>query len=116
MKSTRLSAVYVRCTSRFGAPSVSKESCNRSINLFIAPFAIFSSTEMMSAFMVFCNYGCLLAELVNLDILRDRLAEAHDDHLDRGCRLKPKFCLETRFGLTALYILCQDCNTFEVVI
>ncbi|XP_022771616.1 uncharacterized protein LOC111314475 isoform X2 [Durio zibethinus] len=53
---------------------------------------------------------------VNLDILRDRLAEAHGDHFDRGCRLKPKFCLETRFGLTALYILCHDCGTFEVVI
>ncbi|XVF72357.1 hypothetical protein PTKIN_Ptkin12aG0115400 [Pterospermum kingtungense] len=53
---------------------------------------------------------------VNLDVVRNRLAEAHADHLDRGCRLKPKFCLETRFGLTALYILCQDCSTFEVVI
>ncbi|KAK8717839.1 hypothetical protein V6N13_045092 [Hibiscus sabdariffa] len=66
---------------------------------------------------------CTLCELqlnrgdeVNLDILRDRLAEAHADHLERGCRLKPKFCLETRFGLTALYILCQDCSTFEIVI
>ncbi|KAB2075275.1 hypothetical protein ES319_A07G211800v1 [Gossypium barbadense] len=53
---------------------------------------------------------------VNLDVLRDRLAEAHVDHLERGCRLKPKFCLETKFGLTALYILCQDCCTFEIVI
>ncbi|TYJ27883.1 hypothetical protein E1A91_A07G220100v1 [Gossypium mustelinum] len=55
-------------------------------------------------------------EQVNLDVLRDRLAEAHVDHLERGCRLKPKFCLETKFGLTALYILCQDCSTFEIVI
>ncbi|XP_022758863.1 uncharacterized protein LOC111305511 isoform X5 [Durio zibethinus] len=55
-------------------------------------------------------------EQVNLDMLRDRLAEAHADHFDRGCRLKPKFCQETRFGLAALYILCQDCSTFEVVI
>ncbi|XP_039001012.1 uncharacterized protein LOC120127077 isoform X1 [Hibiscus syriacus] len=53
---------------------------------------------------------------VNLDVLRDRLAEAHADHLERGCRLKPKFSLETKFGLTALYILCQDCSTFEIVI
>ncbi|KAG4139557.1 hypothetical protein ERO13_D07G201100v2 [Gossypium hirsutum] len=53
---------------------------------------------------------------VNLEVLRDRLAEAHVDHLERGCRLKPKFCLETKFGLTALYILCQDCSTFEIVI
>ncbi|GLT45157.1 hypothetical protein SLA2020_190100 [Shorea laevis] len=53
---------------------------------------------------------------VNLDFLRDRLAEAHADHFERGCRGKPKFSLESQFGLTALYIRCQACNTFEVVI
>nr|POF04632.1 hypothetical protein CFP56_39166 [Quercus suber] len=44
---------------------------------------------------------CTLCELqlnkdneVNLDLLRVRLAEAHAEHLDRGCRLKPKFCME----------------------
>ncbi|XVE72620.1 hypothetical protein DITRI_Ditri11bG0052700 [Diplodiscus trichospermus] len=63
-----------------------------------------------------CKLQLTRGDEVNLDILRDRLAEAHVEHFDRGCRLKPKFCLETRFGLTALYILCQGCNTFEVVI
>ncbi|GMI69182.1 hypothetical protein like AT4G12760 [Hibiscus trionum] len=63
-----------------------------------------------------CKLQLNRGDEVNLDILRDRLAEAHADHLGRGCRLKPKFCLETRFGLTALYILCQDCSTFEIVI
>lgn len=53
---------------------------------------------------------------VNLEVLRDRLGEAHSDHLDKGCRLKPKFCVEARFSLTALYITCQGCGTFEVVI
>ncbi|XP_059305092.1 uncharacterized protein LOC132056769 [Lycium ferocissimum] len=53
---------------------------------------------------------------VNLEALRNRLGEAHSDHLDRGCRLKPKFCVETRFNLTALYITCQGCGMFEVVI
>jgi hypothetical protein len=53
---------------------------------------------------------------INLDVLQIRLGGAHDEHLDRGCRLKPKFCIETRFGLTALFIVCQDCSTFEVVI
>ncbi|CAK7349190.1 unnamed protein product [Dovyalis caffra] len=63
---------------------------------------------------------CSLCELqlnkgdeVNLAILQTRLAEAHEEHLDRGCRSKPKFCIETRFGLTALFIVCQDCDTFE---
>uniref|UniRef100_A0A7N2R1H5 Reverse transcriptase domain-containing protein n=1 Tax=Quercus lobata TaxID=97700 RepID=A0A7N2R1H5_QUELO len=65
---------------------------------------------------------CTLCELqlnkdneVNLDLLRVRLAEAHAEHLDRGCRLKPKFCMEARFDLTALYICCTGCNMFEVV-
>ncbi|GAV68408.1 hypothetical protein CFOL_v3_11911 [Cephalotus follicularis] len=44
---------------------------------------------------------------VSLDVLRDRLAGAHAEHLDRGCRLKPKFCMETKFGLTALYVFCE---------
>lgn len=66
---------------------------------------------------------CTLCELklnkdneVSLDLLRVRLAEAHADHLDRGCRLKPKFCMETRFDLNALYICCPGCDIFEVVI
>ncbi|OAY34931.1 uncharacterized protein LOC110627499 isoform X1 [Manihot esculenta] len=65
---------------------------------------------------------CSLCELelfkddeVNLDILTTRLAEAHTEHLDRGCKLRPKFCIETRFGLTALYIHCEVCKIFEVV-
>ncbi|KAF5455405.1 hypothetical protein F2P56_024982 [Juglans regia] len=65
---------------------------------------------------------CSLCELklnkdneVSLDLMRVRLAEAHAEHLDRGCRLKPKFCMETRFDLTALYICCPSCNIFEVV-
>ncbi|KAK8517890.1 hypothetical protein V6N13_128047 [Hibiscus sabdariffa] len=63
-----------------------------------------------------CKLQLNRGDEVNLDTLRDRLAEAHADHLERGCRLKPKFCIETKFGLTALYILCQDCSTFEIVI
>ncbi|KAK8505997.1 hypothetical protein V6N13_002651 [Hibiscus sabdariffa] len=63
-----------------------------------------------------CQLQLNRGDEVNLDILRDRLAEAHADHLERGCRLKPKFCIETKFSLTALYILCQDCSTFEIVI
>nr|GLL30866.1 RPA-interacting protein B [Ipomoea trifida] len=53
---------------------------------------------------------------VNLEVLRNRLAEAHSEHLDRGCRLKPEFCVETKFGLSAFYIRCEPCNTFEIVI
>lgn len=63
-----------------------------------------------------CEFKLNKADEVNLDLLRTRLAEAHAEHLDRGCRLKPKFCIEIRFGLNALYIECQGCNTLEVVI
>ncbi|KAI3450162.1 hypothetical protein Pfo_006827 [Paulownia fortunei] len=53
---------------------------------------------------------------VDLNILRLRLGEAHTEHLDSGCRLRPEFCVETKFELTALYIKCQGCNTFEIVL
>ncbi|CAL0305929.1 unnamed protein product [Lupinus luteus] len=53
---------------------------------------------------------------LKLDFLRQRLAEVHSEHLDKGCRLKPSFCIKAEFDLTALYISCQGCDTFEVVI
>ncbi|CAH2041104.1 unnamed protein product [Thlaspi arvense] len=53
---------------------------------------------------------------VTLDVLKTRLAEAYAEHLDRGCRLKPKFCMKSSFDLTVLYIECQGCDTLEVVI
>ncbi|KAF3444247.1 hypothetical protein FNV43_RR13937 [Rhamnella rubrinervis] len=72
------------------------------------------------------NYNhiyCTLCDLqlnkgneANLELLRVRLAELHAEHFGRGCGLKPKFCIESRFGMTALYILCSACNTFEVVL
>ncbi|XP_010679037.1 uncharacterized protein LOC104894487 isoform X2 [Beta vulgaris subsp. vulgaris] len=69
--------------------------------------------------LIYCNLCHLKlnrGDEVNLSLLRDRLAEAHEEHLDRGCRSKPKFCIETVFDLTALYIQCQLCATFEIVI
>ncbi|KAE9603462.1 putative RPA-interacting protein [Lupinus albus] len=53
---------------------------------------------------------------LKLDFLRQRLAEVHSEHLDRGCRLKPSFFIKAEFNLTALYISCEGCDTFEVVI
>ncbi|RZC86771.1 hypothetical protein C5167_030125 [Papaver somniferum] len=63
-----------------------------------------------------CKFRLVRVAEVDLEYLRLRLAEAHSEHLDRGCRMTPKFCMETRFNLTALYIQCQSCNTFEIVI
>ncbi|KAK1380058.1 hypothetical protein POM88_026802 [Heracleum sosnowskyi] len=53
---------------------------------------------------------------VTLELIRNRLAEAHAEHLDRGCKLTPKIRMESRFSLSILYIECQGCNTYEVVI
>ncbi|KAF8391740.1 hypothetical protein HHK36_021974 [Tetracentron sinense] len=63
-----------------------------------------------------CKFQLNRGDEVNLDFLRVRLGEAHTEHLDRGCRLTPKCCMETIFNLTALYIQCEACNTFEIVL
>ncbi|XP_058785702.1 uncharacterized protein LOC131660476 isoform X1 [Vicia villosa] len=63
-----------------------------------------------------CKLQLTKAEELTLDFLRDRLAEVHMEHLDRGCKLKPRFCIKTKFNLTALYIMCEGCQTFEIVI
>ncbi|EPS70874.1 hypothetical protein M569_03887, partial [Genlisea aurea] len=66
---------------------------------------------------------CCLCELklrkgheVDLEFLRARLGEAHAEHFNGGCTLKPEFTTETRFGLTALYIKCKECNSLELVV
>ncbi|KAM0044583.1 putative RPA-interacting protein [Helianthus debilis subsp. tardiflorus] len=68
---------------------------------------------------IFCSL-CQLeldrGDEVTLEILRDRLAEAHGQHFDTGCRLTPKFCIQSKFDIAALYMECQDCKTFEIVI
>ncbi|KAL5066545.1 hypothetical protein RYX36_028282 [Vicia faba] len=63
-----------------------------------------------------CKLQLTKAGELTLDFLRDRLAEVHMEHLDRGCKLKPRFCIKTKFDLTAIYIMCEGCETFEVVI
>ncbi|CAK8569300.1 unnamed protein product [Lathyrus sativus] len=63
-----------------------------------------------------CKLQLTKADELTLDFLRDRLAEVHMEHLDRGCKLKPRFCIKTQFNLTALYIMCEGCETFEIVI
>ncbi|GAB2282370.1 hypothetical protein Dimus_016916 [Dionaea muscipula] len=63
-----------------------------------------------------CPFNLSRGNEVNLGLLRARLAEAHEEHLNRGCGSKPEFSVETIFDLTALYICCQNCNIFEVVL
>ncbi|CAA6660266.1 unnamed protein product [Spirodela intermedia] len=77
--------------------------------------------ELREAHHLICCTGCNLHldlgdDKVNLDFLRNRLGEVHEEHLDKGCRATPSFFLETGFGLTALYIRCQACGTFEIVV
>ncbi|KAF4390865.1 hypothetical protein F8388_005678 [Cannabis sativa] len=63
-----------------------------------------------------CDLQLKKGEEVNLELLRARLADVHAEHLDHGCILRPSFCIITRFDITALYIVCTGCNTFEIVI
>ncbi|KAL8087639.1 hypothetical protein AgCh_037694 [Apium graveolens] len=63
-----------------------------------------------------CELRLLRGEEVTLELIRNRLAEAHAEHLDRGCKLTPKIRMESRFNLSVLYIECSSCDTFEVVI
>ncbi|ONK73202.1 uncharacterized protein A4U43_C04F28350 [Asparagus officinalis] len=77
--------------------------------------------ELREAYhFIYCTSCNLRLDLendkVNLDFLRDRLGEVHVEHLERGCKVMPKFCMETVFDLTALYIQCKICDTFEIVI
>jgi len=70
--------------------------------------------------LIYCTLCKLRLDLgedkMMLEFLRERLANAHTDHFDRGCKSAPKFCLQTMFGLTALYIQCEECSTFDIVV
>ncbi|CAN0897469.1 hypothetical protein LINGRAHAP2_LOCUS19148 [Linum grandiflorum] len=63
-----------------------------------------------------CSLELNKCDEVTLDRIDCRLADVHAEHFARGCRQKPKFRIRTRFGLTALYMSCQDCNVFDLVI
>ncbi|KAH6814160.1 RPA-interacting protein A [Perilla frutescens var. frutescens] len=63
-----------------------------------------------------CKFKLKRGHEVDLSSLRLRLGEAHAEHLDIGCRQRPEFCIETKFELTALYIKCQGCDTFDIVL
>ncbi|KAM0947249.1 putative RPA-interacting protein [Dioscorea sansibarensis] len=69
--------------------------------------------------LIYCSSCELRLDLendkVNLDFLRNRLGEVHMDHLDKGCKAAPNFCMDSSFNLTALYIQCGACDTFEIV-
>ncbi|KAK8946890.1 hypothetical protein KSP39_PZI006614 [Platanthera zijinensis] len=70
--------------------------------------------------LIYCTDCALKIDLendkVNMEFVRARLGDVHMEHLDRGCRSMPEFCMETRFDLTALYIRCSACSTFEIVL
>ncbi|CAF2223416.1 hypothetical protein HID58_028880 [Brassica napus] len=63
-----------------------------------------------------CEMQLIKGEEVNLNILQERLAEVHAEHFERGCRLKPKFSVQSLYNLKALYITCEACSAFEVVV
>lgn len=79
--------------------------------------------ELREAYhLIYCTACKLRLDLendkVNLNFLKDRLAEVHEEHFERGCKAPPKFLPKSMFGLTAtyLYIQCEICGTCEIVI
>ncbi|XP_047328537.1 uncharacterized protein LOC124931987 isoform X2 [Impatiens glandulifera] len=63
-----------------------------------------------------CEFKLKSGNEISVDFLREQLAEAHADHLGKGCKIKPKFCIQTKYGFSALYMECEACTTFEVVV
>jgi hypothetical protein len=52
---------------------------------------------------------------INLQYLQNRLEEVCQDH-SKSCAQVPGFVLQERFNIKALYLACQDCGTFQIVI
>ncbi|CAL9206976.1 unnamed protein product [Musa hybrid cultivar] len=70
---------------------------------------------------IICCTNCNLRfdagiDKLNLNFLKSRLGEVHMDHLNRGCKATPSFCMQAMFNLNALFIQCEACDTFEIVI
>merc|ERR1712196_552059 len=61
----------------------------------------------------YCDCGLFL-ENVTLTTLRQQLAEITQIH-SASCAHAPFFCMELRFGMNGLYMLCNHCDAFEVV-
>ena len=59
--------------------------------------------------------SCKQAEAVSLAQLRTLLAGAYERHASR-CASRPVFELQSRFGVSSLYLTCSSCSTPELVI
>ncbi|KAK6937920.1 RPA-interacting protein, C-terminal domain [Dillenia turbinata] len=103
-------------TRQSGAPENYVETWENEEDEYLAR-AVYEHMDLNSPSRMFYPLGVVLCFLlmfsVNLKFLEARLAEAHAEHFDRGCRMKPVFCIKTMFDLTALFIQCQHCNTYE---
>lgn len=70
--------------------------------------------------VIYCSCGRLRLDVqnekVNLNFLRGRLEEILQQHQDLGCKSQPVFCTENIFSVTALYMQCRSCDTFELVL
>ncbi|XP_065029896.1 uncharacterized protein LOC135586866 isoform X2 [Musa acuminata AAA Group] len=77
--------------------------------------------ELRENHHIICCTNCNLRfdagiDKLNLNFLKSRLGEVHMDHLNRGCKATPSFCMQAMFNLNALFIQCEVCDTFEIVI
>lgn len=53
---------------------------------------------------------------VDLQVLRKHLSDVLEEHHGRGCKAQPRFCVESRFEISALFMRCSVCEAFELVL
>jgi len=53
---------------------------------------------------------------VDLQVLQKHLSDVLEEHHGRGCKAQPKFCVESRFEISALFMKCSVCEAFELVL
>lgn len=57
-----------------------------------------------------------IQEQVDLPDLQKRLSDVLEEHHGKGCKAQPKFCVESQFEISALFMKCSVCETFELVL
>eukprot|EP00656_Telonema_subtile_P006294 TRINITY_DN12889_c0_g1_i1.p1 TRINITY_DN12889_c0_g1~~TRINITY_DN12889_c0_g1_i1.p1 ORF type:complete len:119 (-),score=14.73 TRINITY_DN12889_c0_g1_i1:270-626(-) len=77
------------------------------------PCPICSEQLEMVRDSLFCHCGLVL-EGVGFSSLQHQLAELMELHR-RQCHQAPFFCMETKFGMDGLYMLCNHCDVLEIV-
>jgi len=75
---------------------------------------------LQNHYVIFCGCGGLRLDMqneaLNLPDLKTRLDSVFQFHAANGCVAVPVFSQHDKFGESALYMQCTQCNNFELVI